>query len=554
MKTLYRYYFAYSGAKFRILILQLIQYAIAVALPFFFGSLIAELSAQSCQIHILLIKITSISILNFLSIVIERHYACSIIQETASMELLLKEKALDAYQEMNEETCSRCSFGEWSQRISSDSSLIANCSVPVFSLIHGALIIFILTSSIILIDKPIYIVSIFICCVFFILLFKFRQERLMLLNQKYREQLYKEHTTLLDILALKSLMKVFRVIPFLSQRYRDDATEACEMGIQAACTSTIYTSEIQFLIWVTDSSVLALSVYLYMHDIIGVDSLIAYGLLLNRITGQLGQLLFRIPQLSRGVECVTAMEAYLKSGLPENQKVILENSLPHKEEILFKLKNVYFSYNFPQKLILNNICLSVKKNKYISILGRNGEGKSTLIKIILGLLKPSSGVIQNRVIRPSYVPQNVIVFRGSLWDNLTLCDVNIPAQAVEKAINQTRLQDLVNRIGLNSTISQEQLSGGELQRIGIARALLINPDLLIVDEITNHLDILNKELIFNILKEQKERCTIISISHDSEAFEDSDECLLLSDGQLHPIEGTTGVEKRANLYHMLNHA
>lgn len=551
MKRLYLFYHNYSGGKAFILFLQLIQYGVSVAAPFVFGSLIAMLSKGGYSLGSMVGPVLTLLTLNAAEILAGRWYTCRVAKETAHMELELKVKALEIYHNLEEETRSSRSAGEWEHRIAADSSIIATCSCPLFSAYHGALLVVFLTLSIVIADKPVFLLPVLLCGAAFAALFQLRQKRLLELNKKLRECSYTEYTTLLDILSLKSVMRVFRVVPFLSQRYRDTAVDCCRSSVESQYFSAAYASEIRLLMWLVDSCVLILSLFLFFRHTIGLDSLIAYGLLIGRITGQMGQLLFSIPQFSRGIECAAAMEEYWKlAAQGTSGPELAPTSVPDE---LLQLKEVSFSYKQPHKTILKNINCSVRKGRYITIMGKNGEGKSTLIKLLVGELTPNSGKLLSRVQRPSYVPQNVGIFHGTLRDNLTLCNKSISTQAIEDAIRTTRLQSIVERIGLNSNISQEQLSGGELQRIGIARALLINPDLLIVDELTNHLDILNKELIFNILKKQKERCTIISISHDLEAFEDSDECLLLSDGQLHPIEGTTGVEKRANLYHMLNH-
>lgn len=554
MKRLYSYYLSYSDSKILILFIVLVQYGASVAAPFVFGSLIESLTRDVCLHSTIACTVLLLVTLNAVGIFAERMYTCRVEKETARMALKLKEEALEVYHHMDAETRGSRSPAEWEHRIAVDSMTIASCACPLFSSFHGATISFLLTFGIVITERPIFILPCIICATLFSVLLKHRRSRLETLNRQCRVQSYREYTTLLDILSLKSVMRVFQVTPFLSKRYRDDAFAYSQKQVEATCFTAAYTSEIRLLIWFTDSSVLVLSLYLFFRNIIGIDSLIAYGLLLNRITSQMGHLLYSIPQFSRGTECAAAMDEYRQYALPqktESESPKISTELDKDE--LVRFCGAGFCYRGLTEPILKNLNVSIQRNEYTTIMGINGAGKSTLIKLLLGELQAGEGKIQSCVKRPGYVPQNIAVFRGTLRENLTLCNSTISPAAIDNVIRKTHLQSLVARIGLDSQISQEQLSGGELQRIGIARALIIDPDLLVIDEVTNHLDIVNKELIFSFLKSLRSKCAIIAISHDAEALQDSDRCLLLKGGTLTTISGSTAEERRANLYRCLSH-
>ncbi|MGN0865084.1 MAG: ATP-binding cassette domain-containing protein [Akkermansia sp.] len=554
VKRLFRYYYSYSEAKVLIILILMIQYGVSVAAPFVFGALIGGLSRGEGYSTMVITEVLLLFGLNAADILASRLYCCRLEKETARMALRLKMQALNVYHRMDEETRSSRSPAEWEHRIAADSMAIAASACPLFSSLIGAIIVFLLTLGVVMADKPVFILPALACFGMFLILLRLRRARLHELNQQCRLQSYREYTTLLDILSLKSVMRVFRAVPFLSRRYQDDAAAYCRSHIDSACYTAAYTSEIRLLIWLTDSVVLVLSLYLFFTGVINLDSLIAYGLLLSRLTQQLGQMLFSIPQFSRGDECAAAMDEYRRYECCNKAEARVAEETPAlKPNELLRFVDAGFSYRGQQRAIVRGLNASVCAGEYISVMGRNGEGKSTLVKLLLGELVPTQGAVLSQVKRPGYVPQNIAVFRGSLRDNLTLCNHTISESALEKVIRTTHLTALAERIGLDNEIAQEQLSGGELQRIGIARALIVEPDLLVVDEITNHLDIVNKELIFSMLKDLQRSCTIIAISHDAEAFEDSDRCLLLQGGTLTPLEGGSGEEKRLQLHHLLIH-
>ena len=181
---------------------------------------------------------------------------------------------------------------------------------------------------------------------------------------------------------------------------------------------------------------------------------------------------------------------------------------------MITLKNVTFKYK--NEIILDNINLEIEKNDYIAIIGPNGGGKTTLIKLILGLLKPTSGEIILNTKKIGYVPQYT---NFSLDIPITIFDVVLQGRLSkykffytkeDKEIAKQKLK-LVNMLEYKDK-KISNLSGGERQRVLIARALASNPDVLILDEPTSAIDIKGQKEIYKILKELK--MTKIIISHD----------------------------------------
>ncbi|HEY5604464.1 MAG TPA: metal ABC transporter ATP-binding protein [Gammaproteobacteria bacterium] len=196
-----------------------------------------------------------------------------------------------------------------------------------------------------------------------------------------------------------------------------------------------------------------------------------------------------------------------------------------KQNIIIELDNVSFRFDGP--LVLDHVSLKVTKGEFLGIVGPNGGGKSTLLKLILGLLEPESGHISVLGKSPKrgraaigYVPQYAAFERSfpitvqdavllGLLDKKTkmLGYSNGDFQAVRDALRETEIEDLKDR--LLST-----LSGGQLQRVLIARALVSRPEILILDEPTSNIDSRVEEDIFDLLKKLNERSTILVVSHD----------------------------------------
>lgn len=183
---------------------------------------------------------------------------------------------------------------------------------------------------------------------------------------------------------------------------------------------------------------------------------------------------------------------------------------------MIKAENLFFSYSGAAPYILRGMSLHLAKGEYVSIVGDNGSGKSTLVKLILKLLKPTSGSIVTFSERTGYVPQrndaSVAGFPITVFEVLDsyrrLLKVK-DKSVIEKSLEQVGLQDKAN--ALMST-----LSGGQGQKILIARALMGQPDLLILDEPSTGVDPGSQREIYGILKRlnKEQGMTIVSVEHN----------------------------------------
>ena len=216
------------------------------------------------------------------------------------------------------------------------------------------------------------------------------------------------------------------------------------------------------------------------------------------------------------------------------------NITTSKEINPLEFKKITFSnvgYFYPKSYskIFENINIEIKRGDKVGFIGQSGSGKTTLINLITGLLKPSTGIIElnNKNLQDNirewqkiigYVSQNVYLADESILFNLTLKKVGekIDMDRINHLINILDLNELVKskKDGLNTTVGDKGItvSGGQMQRIGIARALYDKPKILILDEATNALDTdTQNKVLKNIYDEMKEEM-VISVSHDKNAL------------------------------------
>lgn len=231
------------------------------------------------------------------------------------------------------------------------------------------------------------------------------------------------------------------------------------------------------------------------------------------------------------------------------------------------IKNLSFQYE--DRLILDNLCLSIQKGEKIAFVGASGSGKSTLIKILLGLLKYNKGHIRlgemelsdiclnDLYDKVSYISQDAPVFDGTIQENLVF-EKKVSKEQILIALREVQLSYLAGNLkeGFNTEIGEKGtcLSGGEKQRLALARLWFQDAELVILDEATSAMDNLTEENVMNAVMHKLQEKTVIAIAHRLSSIADFDRIILFRDGQ---IVGQGSFEElmRTNTYFMeLYHA
>jgi ATP-binding cassette subfamily C protein len=223
-----------------------------------------------------------------------------------------------------------------------------------------------------------------------------------------------------------------------------------------------------------------------------------------------------------------------------NNSTVSEKNLPP----LIACSNVDFFYNKNIPATLHNIHLVIKPLQHIAFVGGTGSGKSTLAKLLCALLQTQSGKItvdgrdldnlsqQDIASLFAYVAQDISLFSGTLYDNLTLWKESVSPHEINTAIQIACLEEVIAKKSLNGQVAENgnNFSGGERQRIDIARALIQNTQVLVLDEATSALDNLTEmKLLANLRKLDK---TIIYVAHRLSTIQHCDQNFVMKNGSI----------------------
>lgn len=224
-----------------------------------------------------------------------------------------------------------------------------------------------------------------------------------------------------------------------------------------------------------------------------------------------------------------------------------KNNLKFNNDI--KFNNIKFSYSKNSNFQLSGISFKIKKGTTVGIKGTSGSGKSTLIDLLLGLLEPNDGEILlddkplkgNNIFdwqeKVAFVSQNIFLTDESFSKNIALSEdlQEIDIKKINKVLEDVNLSEYINKLsnGIDSKTGERgsNLSSGQIQRLGIARALYKNKEIIILDEATNALDKKNEKFIFETLNKIK-GLTLILISHNEELIKKCDQVLFIQNGKL----------------------
>ena len=350
----------------------------------------------------------------------------------------------------------------------------------------------------------------------------------------YAERLSKTRLVLGDLSARRSLL------PILSKLF-------FEISL---LLGTLLVSTIQFLMYDATYAIAGLAIFFAAASRIA-PALLRIQQNLTTIHGALGNSEKSITLL-RDFGVISQETKDSSDGISEN---FGHGFVPRVE-----LDSVSFSYQQNRSFSINNLNLTFDEGTFTAIVGSSGSGKSTLINLILGLTKPVLGEIKISGIPPqkafqkwsglcSYVPQDYSIIDGTVEENIALGfeKHEINSKSVNLAIDMANLRDFVDQLPLKEKTylgdGGNLISGGQKQRLVIARALYTKPKLLILDEATSALDSNSEKIIADILLKLKGEVTLIVIAHRLSSIKNADKVVFLQDGEIKSMGNFSTVRK-----------
>jgi len=287
----------------------------------------------------------------------------------------------------------------------------------------------------------------------------------------------------------------------------------------------------------------------YVYRLVGTrkkispGDIILYQSYFTSIVTQVSALIMLLPTISKGMESIRSIgEVLNEHDIEDNSGKLVLDGLKGD----YSFRQVRFAYPNTREDVLKGLNLEVKSGQTIAIVGGSGAGKSTIINLLIGFNLPSGGelLVDGNIISDinlrSYrkhiavVPQNTLLFSGSIRDNITYGLPSVSEQQINEAIKAANLLELIDNLpeGIQTKVGEHgnKLSGGQRQRLAIARAIIRNPKVIIFDEATSALDSVSESLILDAMNNLTKNRTTFVVAHRLSTIRQADKICVLNQG------------------------
>lgn len=354
------------------------------------------------------------------------------------------------------------------------------------------------------------------------------------------------NATLIESLVGLETVKALGIEGQMQRKWEHSAHFLTEVSSKLRLLSSSINNGATTMQQLINVSLVILGVYLVINGELTMGGLIACTMLASRALVPIAQTAGLLTQYHNAATSLTSLDEIMQRPVERPADSTFLSRPAFNGDIEFR--EVSFAYPGAESNALTKVSFKIKAGEHVAILGRMGSGKSTIHKLILGLYQPTEGAvlidgIDARQIDPAelrrcvgYVQQDTQLFYGSMRDNLTISAPHVDDAAVIAAAQVGGIDEFVNGHpkGFDMLIGErgETLSGGQRQGVGVARAFINNPSILLLDEPTSAMDHSGEDAIRSRLVEHSRNKTLLLISHRSSLYALVNRIIVIDSGRI----------------------
>ena len=365
-----------------------------------------------------------------------------------------------------------------------------------------------------------------------------------LIEKSVKEEQIK-HTTLIETITGLEIIKSVRAQNRMRTNWDQSVNKTVHYADKGHFLSQTITFFTAFISQFSNIAIVAGGVYLASEGEITMGAIIASMILNGRVIAPVSQLVGLIIKFDKTMLSLNNLDEVMKMPVEkENKAYINRPNLKGKIE----LKDLSFSYKDQNHQTIKNINLSIDEGEKVAILGKIGSGKSTLLKLILNLYEPKSGSVlidgvDTRQIDPidlrravGCVPQEPFLFMGTIKDNITIGEQYISDEELLKVSKIAGLDEFLGKheAGFDLMVGErgDGLSGGERQSVTLARALISDPNIIMLDEPTNSMDRQTEKAFINKIEKIIDNKTLLIVTHKTSLLQLVDRVIIIENGEV----------------------
>jgi len=385
-----------------------------------------------------------------------------------------------------------------------------------------------------------------VAAIIIILIFSFIiQKKTKVLSEKSAKEDQLKQTTLHETISGLEVIKSIGAYSRMKTHWDQALIQTTYFNEKLQFLSQINTTFTTLISQAANIGIIIVGVYMAINGDTTMGGIIAAMMLTGRVLGPLGQIVGMILRYDKAMIALKNIDEIMDMKREKHGTGLL--SRPNLSGDI-EFKNVYFSYKNQNLETLKNINLTIKEGEKVAILGKIGSGKSTLTKLILNLYSPTKGsvLIDKTDVRQisaadlrhaiGVVPQEAFLFMGTVKDNITISEQFVTDEELIVASKLAGVHDFLGKheAGYDLIVGErgEGLSGGERQAITLARALISNPSILIMDEPTNSMDKQTENNFIKKMEQIKNDKTLIIITHKPSLLSLVDRVIIIDEGNI----------------------
>lgn len=427
---------------------------------------------------------------------------------------------------------------------------------PLIILVSESAISIVLISMLLYVDYKLSLISCFILCFIVLVVNYFIKPRLNSLG-KTRVEVAEKCTRHLNqgFFAVKEIKSQSKE-EYFSTKFSENMKKFLDINMMSGLYNLMSSVLVEFLFVFSLLIVLVISIAFYAGGAKEFLPILAlFALTSIRIMSSVKKIMLSVNSIAYSRDSVNLVSSEIQA-LKNNGMWYFENYIDNEEKINtfdkgLQLKDIYFSYPGEDKMSLQSINIEINKGESVGIVGHSGSGKSTLINIILGFLKPVKGeyYIDGKKIDKNvnlssiigYVPQQIYILDDSVTNNIALGCLRseIDKERIKSALKRAHIYEDMLKLkdGLDTRLGENgaSLSGGQIQRLGIARALYNNPSIVVFDEATSSLDNQTELAISGEIEKLSAEKTVIQIAHRLSSIRRSEKIIYIENGEVKDI-------------------
>lgn len=350
-----------------------------------------------------------------------------------------------------------------------------------------------------------------------------------------------------EILNGMALIRVFAREDYSRKRFKSSVEHfqqaSYRMGLVQAIISPI--SNTMFVITLVALLVSATFI-LHMETDYWFGLLVVFLLVFSRLSGPFGNLNSLITRFSGAFHSIRSVMSFLDQ---QNDQAMSDGGIQFRNfENNLRFENLSFKYDSSEKNVLNDVSFSIPKGKVTAIVGASGSGKSTMVALLARLYEPTKGriVLDGKDFlayksnswrrRIGLVNQKTFLFNDSIINNIRFGRLEATDQDIHEAAQKAYAHEFIMEMqeGYQTQVGDfgVRLSGGQAQRIAIARAILVDPTLMILDEATSALDTASERIVQKAIEEVSRNRTVVTVAHRLSTIQNADNIIVLEEGRV----------------------